>query len=101
MPALRGDALRALAGNVERAAREVGRFRRRVQADPELERFRYLADRLADDIEWALLILTPSAGELTSWVFPGDSEAADAAIEVVDARSREIRSLLGDARKKA
>jgi hypothetical protein len=95
VPALRGDALRALAGHVERAAREVGRFRRRVHADPELARFVYLADRLAWDLEWALLVLAPSAGELVAWTAPGDAEAVDAALAVVDKWDAERRRLLG------
>jgi hypothetical protein len=86
----------ALAGRIESAARETGRFRRRVQADPELGRFFYLADRLADDLESALLILSPSAGELVAWTYPGDPETADAAIEVVDAWHVGRRRLLGD-----
>jgi hypothetical protein len=95
VPVLRGDALRALAYKAERAAREVGLFRRRVQADPELERFVYLADRLALDLEWVLLILAPSAGELVAWTYPGDTESVAAAIEAVDNWDEERRRLLG------
>jgi hypothetical protein len=96
VPALRGDALLALACHVDEAARETGRFRLRVQGDPQLARFRELADRLAIEIEWAQLILTPSAAQLAAWNAPGSDEAVEAAIEIVDKRGREIRRLLGD-----
>jgi hypothetical protein len=81
---------------LESAAREVGRFRRRVQSDPELARFYFLADRLADDVEWLFLLVEPTAAELTASEHPGDAETADAAIEAVDQRGAEIRWLLGD-----
>jgi hypothetical protein len=95
VPALRGDRLRAHAGRVERAAREVGRWRRRIAADPELERFRFLVDRVACEIEGALLDLTPSAGELVAWTYPGDDQAVAAALDVVDKRAAQVRHLLG------
>jgi hypothetical protein len=41
-------------------------------------------------------IVHASAGELVAWTYPGDADAAEAAIEIVDARRREIRRLLGD-----
>jgi hypothetical protein len=92
VPALRGDRLRALAWHVELAAREAGRFRSRVQADPELARFLHLADRLADDLEWVLLLLTPTAGDLVAWTNLGDDETAVAALEVVAWTSEATRS---------
>jgi hypothetical protein len=85
-----------LVAKLESAAREAGRFRWLVQGDPGLARFRYLADRLADDLESALLMLSPTAGQLVAWTYPGDPEAADAALEAVDARAVEVRRLLGD-----
>jgi hypothetical protein len=86
----------ALLAKLESAAREAGRFRRRVQDDPELSRFRHLADRLAGELEWALAMVEPTAGELTAWTYPGEPEAAAAAIDAVDARAVEVRRLLGD-----
>lgn len=86
----------ALTATIERAATEVGRFRRRVHADAQLARFVYLADRLANELELALRILAPTAAELVACTYPDDDETADAAIEHVDRRAKEIRNLLGD-----
>jgi hypothetical protein len=82
-----------LVRRLELAAREVGRFRRRVQSDPELDRFFYLADRLADDVEWLFLLLDPTAAVLVC-----DGETVEEALAAVDKRADEIRWLLGDRR---
>jgi hypothetical protein len=100
VPQLRGDVLLALARTLEDEAREIGRARLRVNADPELARFRFVWDRIARYHESALLLLTPSAAELAAWTYPGDDAAADAAIEVVWRRGDQIRSRLGDRRRR-
>jgi hypothetical protein len=89
----------ALVRCLEDAGREVGRFRRRVYADPQLARFRFMADRLADNLERALLLLSPSAAELLSTTCPGDDQAADEAIACARRRGDQIRRLLGDEAK--
>jgi ketosteroid isomerase-like protein len=73
-----------LVPRLELAARRVGRLRRRGQSEPEL-------DRLADDVEWLLLMAEPTAGELV-----GDEETVEDALALVDRRSVEVRRLLGD-----
>ena len=84
----------ALESCIQRAAHEVGRFRLRVNADQDLGRFVFLADRLADELELALLMLTPSAAEIAASVYPGDDKTIAAAIEHVDAHTQTIRRLL-------
>jgi hypothetical protein len=98
VPVVRGEALMALAGKAEHAAREIGRLRLRIDSDPQLGRFRFVADRIALDVEDMIAILTPSAAELAAWSFPGDDEAVDAAIEARWARADQVRRLLGDRR---
>lgn len=81
-------------------AREVGRLRRRINADPQLARFVHLADRLAGIAETVDAIVSPSAAELTieAFAIAGDWDvAADVALEHVDRRARRIRGLLSEA----
>lgn len=70
-------------------ADDIGRLRRHAQ------QLGYLAERLADNAEALHLTVTPSAGELAKWTAPGDAEAVDAALEVVDADLARLQTRLG------
>lgn len=85
-----------LMDRVDALAADVGRVRRRVEPDSSLA---YLVDRIADHVEWLDVMLQPSAAELAAYVYPGDDEAVDAALEAVDRRAARVRHLL--ARKTA
>ena len=85
---MRDELVLALLERLELLAADVGRLRR--------QRGGHLVDRVAWHVESLDAMVHASAGELTAQSFPGDDEAAAAAIELVDKRSRKIRRLLGE-----
>lgn len=89
---------RALLDCVEALAADVGRLRRRVSGDPQSS-LTHLVDRLAAGVQWLDLLLRPSAAEIAASWAPGDDDAIDEAIRIVDARNRELRGLLGVGRQ--
>lgn len=63
---------------------------------PEADSYKeHLFDRLGGHVEVLDSLVFPSAAELVARAFPGDGEAADAAISVVDGHTRKLRALLG------
>lgn len=77
---------------IDLIATEVGRLRRRAATDTT----GCALDRLARHVESLDLMLRPSAAEIAACACPGDADAVAQAIKVVDARSRELRRLLGE-----
>ena len=71
---------------------EVGRLRRNVEPDSYAA---HLVSRFAEDVESVLLMLEPSAAELVALNYPGDDEAIDEALRIVDARHLVRREILG------
>lgn len=73
---------------IDLLADDVGRLRRGLDPGSSL---RHAADRLAGNLESLDLMFGASAGELVAWYAPGDPEAVDAALEIIDARARVLR----------
>jgi hypothetical protein len=71
---------------VEEAARDISRLRRRVTSDYDS----HLVERLADRVEALDAVIWPTAGELVR-----DGLPVDNALARVDARAFELRRLLG------
>jgi hypothetical protein len=57
----------------------------------------HIIDRIASHVEALALMLEPTAAQLAAWWAPGQEEAILEAIRIVDARSRRLRELLGEA----
>ncbi len=87
---------RAVAERIDLIATEVGRLRRRVATDMPGTTTGFALERLARHVESLDLMLRPSAAEIAACAAPGNDDAVAQAIEVVDARSRELRRLLGE-----
>ena len=87
---------RALVGQVEQLATDVGHLRRRIDAESSAA---FVVDRIASVVEWLYDAVQPCAAELVACTFPGDDETADAAIEHVEQRTHRVRSLLGGTRR--
>jgi hypothetical protein len=75
-------------------AADVGRLRRRFASNENGWTSAYIADRMAGHVEALHCLATPSAAELVAWTAPGDEDAIDEAIQIVDERWRRLRSLL-------
>jgi len=73
---------------VDLLAADVGRLRRRLDADTYDG---FLAWRVAEHVDALAALLEPTAAELYR-----ESGDIDAVLEHVDSRDRELRSLLGD-----
>ena len=76
----------AFLAQVEEAARDLGRLRRRVERDYDL----HLVERVGDRVESLDVLVQPTAAELVRAGLP-----VDAAIARADARAVELRRLLG------
>lgn len=87
----------ALFSRVDAIAADVGRLRRRFASNPDAWTGGYIADRIAGNLQTLDAMMRPTAAELVAWTFPGDEEAVEAALEVVDKRDEDLRRLLGDA----
>jgi hypothetical protein len=80
-----------LRARIDQLADDVGRLRRTAKPESSLW---HLADRLADGLESLDAMVGMSAAELVRWYAPGDPEAVDAALEIVDARRKALRTRL-------
>lgn len=80
---------------LEELAADVGRLRRRFASNEDAWTGSYIADRIAGNVEALHCIITPSAGELVAWTAPGDEEAVEEAVRLVDEWWRQLRSRLG------
>lgn len=92
---------RALLGQLDALAGDVGRLRRRLASDVAWSGG-YIVDRIATAVESIDLMLRPSAGELAGdEVAAGADEAAAVtrALTTVDRRSTKLRGLLGEAER--
>ena len=68
-------------------AADIGRLRRRYPGD-------HIIERAANHVETLALMLEPCAAQLAAVSAPGDDDAIDEAIRVVDDRHRQLRHLL-------
>lgn len=85
-----------LALHLERIASDLGRLRRRICED---EYGLHLVDRIGASVETLDAITRPRAADIyqANRAFGvAEDEAAEAALEDVDARRRDIRALLGE-----
>lgn len=83
-----------LADRVWELAGDVGRLQRRfASSDDELSA--YLAARIAAHVSSIDLMLRPTAGELVAWNAPGDDEAVEEALRLVDEHWRQLQTRLG------
>jgi hypothetical protein len=89
--ALREHVLRL---RIDELAGDVGRLRRRFSSNGD-ELSAHLADRIASHVEALHGIVMPSAGELVAWTAPGDEEAVEEALRLVDEWWRRLEHRLG------
>jgi hypothetical protein len=77
---------RALRLRLDELADDVGRLRRRFASNENAWTGDYIADRIAGHVESLVLMVEPSAAEIACCWAPGDDEAVDEAIRIVDER---------------
>jgi hypothetical protein len=86
----------AFAYQLERIAADVGRLRRRHCADDYTG---HLLDRIGGSVDTLDTLIRPRASEIyraNLWECGDEDESVKAALEDVDARVRDIRTLLGE-----
>jgi hypothetical protein len=76
-------------------AHDVGMLRRRFASNETAWTGRYIADSIADHVEILDRMVGLSAGELAACWAPGDDEAVEEAIRIVDERWRQLQYRLG------
>lgn len=87
--------LAALRNRIDELADDVGRLRRRFNSNPDAWTGVYIADRIAQHVQAVHQLLEPTAAELAATTAPGDPEAVNEAIRIVDERSRKLGGRLG------
>ena len=85
---------RALLGRVEQIAGDVGRLRRRFDANSNAWTGSYICTRLAEDVQTLDLLLHATAGELVT-----TGVDVERALAIVDARSAQLDRLLGEPKR--
>ena len=81
----------AILYQLEEIAADVGRLRRRAEPETSIA---YALERIADRVESIDSIVCFSAGQLVA-----EGEAVERAVELVDVRARQLRTLLGEKRR--
>jgi hypothetical protein len=84
--------LRTAASRVLELADDVGRLRRRD--DPELSAAQSV-DRIAGHVLSLYWMLVPSAAQLAAEMYPGDDDAVDEALRIVDEHDARLRHCKG------
>lgn len=82
----------ALHNRLDQLATDVGRLRRRFPVESSDG---WLCERIAGHIEALIVMLEPTAAEIAAYAYPGDPQAVGEAIQLVDARARELHHQLG------
>lgn len=82
----------ALHNRITELAADVGRLRRCL--DPETS-LAWKAARIADHVEAIFWMVEPRAAQLAACTAPGDPDAINEAIRIVDQRHRQLQTRLG------
>lgn len=75
--------------------RDVGVLRRRFTSNEHTWTGEWIADRIADHVETLDAMVSLSAGEIVACNAPGDDEAVEEALRIVEEREQMVRSKLG------
>jgi hypothetical protein len=81
-----------LLARVWELAEDVGRLGRRIDPDSSAS---FSVDRIASHVHAIDRMLRPTAAELVAWSAPGDDEAVDEALRIVDEQYRRLRQRMG------
>jgi hypothetical protein len=81
-----------LLARVWELADEVGRLSRRIDPDSSAS---FSVDRIASHVYAIDGMLRPTAAELVAWSAPGDDEAVDEALRIVEEHYRRLRRRMG------
>jgi hypothetical protein len=76
-------------------ARDVGTLRRRFASNENAWTGAWAAERIADHVETLDVMVGLSAGQIVACSAPGDADAVEEALRIVDERQRTLRARLG------
>jgi hypothetical protein len=88
-----GALLENLVGATWELAGDIGRLRRRLEPESSAG---FTAARIAHQVACIDTMLRPSAAEIVGQSAPGDPDAIDEALRIVDEHDRRMRARLGE-----